>query len=104
MTAVKIGPGFEATKYQLQTSTKMEEDLDDDDDEEDDAKLMTLGKISTLIGGAATSSSSSMSVASIKSSAAPGEQCFLLIVDSSFEKVCLVGLRPSFDQSILAVF
>ena len=103
MTAVKIGPGFEATKYQQQTSTKMEEDMDDDD-EEDDAKLMTLGKISTLIGGAATSSSSSMSVASIKSSAVPGEQCFLLIVDSSFEKVCLVGLRPSFDQSILAVF
>jgi hypothetical protein len=51
MTAIKLGPGFEATKYQ-QTSLKTQEDMDDDDDyDDDDAKLTEMTKISTVIGG-----------------------------------------------------
>ena len=50
MTAAKIGPGFEASKFVQQKPMPMDEDFDDD---YDDAANTT--KISTLVGGTLSS-------------------------------------------------
>ena len=53
MTAAKIGPGFEASKFVQQKPTPMDEDFDDDYDDDDAASNTT--KISTLVGGTLSS-------------------------------------------------
>ena len=53
MTAAKIGPGFEASKFVQQKPMPMDEDFDDDYDDDDAASNTT--KISTLVGGTLSS-------------------------------------------------
>jgi hypothetical protein len=64
MTAVQIGPGFEASaKLERSTSTLKAEDDDYNDDGESSS---STGKISTLIGGTSSSSFGAMSAADVK--------------------------------------